>query len=232
MKIRFTALLFTSCLAVSPSVRAATFLADPADNSLNGSGMDSVTNFDLTPGGVGAYNRAVIPFQLPNLGAGTFSNVSFSFYLESVSQGSFNFPLNVRGLTRTDVAPTVLSTDSGAASTLLETNLVDAFAPTGWAITSDTTTISGWLNSQYANGANAGKYVFIVLQANTNAGSPTYSFYSASAPGTGMDPIGTYTFTTVPEPSTCGLIGAGVLFSASAFRRRKTNAKQNENIGN
>lgn len=221
MKTRFLSAFLTLCLSAFSPLRAATFLSDPADNSLNASGMDSDANFYLTPGGVGAYTRAVIPFQLPNLGAGSFSNVSFSFLLQSVTAGSFNFPLNLRGLTRTDAAPTVLSTDSGAASTLLDTGTLDALTPAGWATTSDTATISGWLNTQYANGANAGKFVFVVLQANTNSGSPTYNFYSASYPGFGFDPFGTYTFTAVPEPSTYGLIGAGALAAVALVRRRR-----------
>lgn len=219
MRIKILASFFT--LLLSCGAHAGTLTSNAADLSLNGSGMDSVSNSDLIIGGVGAYNRAVIPFQLPSLGAGSFTTASFSFDLNGVTTGSFNFAVNVHGLNRVDAAPSILSTDSGASSTLLQTGLVDIFSPNGFAATSDSATISGWLNTQYANGANAGKYVFVALQANTNAGSPTYSFYSASDPGVNLRPFGTYTFAAVPEPSTYGLIGAGVLFSVAFMRRRK-----------
>lgn len=142
-------------------------------------------------GSLGKDRCAVIPFQLPDLGAVTnpFLTVSFTVNYASVTNNPSGNVL-LYGLGARSAA-TVLTTDYWAATsdvdptdaTLMQTNLIVNGSRDYGLKTTDATgsaALLAWLNAQYAGGAGSGKYVFLRLSADVaqTAGSTRYNITS------------------------------------------------------
>lgn len=145
----------------------ATVLADTATTLLPGSS------------GSPAYDRsAVLVFQLPNLGAvsNPFTLALFRLNLSSKTGTPPNADLY--GLGRR-VGATVLASDYYGQTTPVDPS--DATLIQNNILTSSTATaLTNYLNTQYANGAGAGQYVFLRLSSDTApGGSNRYNLTSA-----------------------------------------------------
>ncbi|MDF1710851.1 MAG: PEP-CTERM sorting domain-containing protein [Akkermansiaceae bacterium] len=95
----------------------------------------------------------------------------------------------------------------------------DFYTPSSAPGVSTSNDFANWLNTKYADGANAGDYVFIRVDAEgTTSGAAAY--FIASADNTTLQkPTLTYTVTAIPEPSALALLGLSCLVLTR--RRRK-----------
>ena len=152
--------------------------------------ITGLTNGTLLPGTSGAVGKercAVIPFQLPSLGAATnpFLTTAFTFNYES-KNGTVAGNLDVYGLGRRASAM-VLTNDYWTATnavnptdaTLLEDGIITANSTAYGLKTSSfagSAALTAYLNAQYAGGAGAGQFVFLRLSTDTaqTGGSARY----------------------------------------------------------
>ena len=152
-------------------------------NEIDGSSLSNITKFEekKTIQSVGYYRDGdwpstgydgstcvIYPFRLPNFGneAAPFTDVRLKIYLKDSTDDSCDFPilsldgLDVRDTSEVSVNDFRFSSLYAEQGTLLQSNMVYNGIGLG-VITSDD--ISSYLNSQYANGLNANKYVFLRL---------------------------------------------------------------------
>ena len=120
--------------------------------------------------------HVVIPFQLPSLGTGGFLRAELEVYpyIGGALQQS-RTPVNLFAIPGARVSATPLATDVNNGTNnhlsrgyLMDASFLNASTPfeqfTGSGEYSQTAEALGyWLNEAYANGANAGKYVFLRL---------------------------------------------------------------------
>lgn len=228
------AVLTASCIASAAS--AGTITANTSDAEIKtGGSLLLQTNWTIRVGEQNAPSAGcmVMAFQLPTLPAGSvFTAASFTDQLASFS-GTPAFNVDMYGLSRVASEATILGTDYYAGTldsgaTLIQDNILTPSTPVrgtqAWPYLSFTTNTSAntalinFLNTMYANGANAGKYVFIRLSpdiASMPTGNNAYNITSANAGNSFEIPTITYTSEVVPEPASVGILaGSGLLLLA------------------
>jgi len=236
MKVLATIALTIAAIAAAPACRAATLAANSADAqlSVNGSG---VAAFDTTnyQSRVGEYfypghAEYVVPFLLPTLSAGQgFTAASLRFQL--FDKGGTPADVDLYGLGVRSSATVLASDDyvgtNDTANTRLQVSIVNATTPkrvdpnNGFVTTSTDggTALANFLNTAYANGANAGKYVFLRLSPEAvSNGNNYYSVLTQDAGGSNEKPIINYTVGLVPEPASIAALG---LVGLVGLRRRR-----------
>lgn len=223
--------------AAASTLSAGTITANVSDAQVKTDGSinsGQLTNWSIRVGEQNAPSAGcmVMAFQLPTLQPGEqFATATFTDQLASFS-GTPTFNVDFYGLSRAPaVDPTVLSADfyagnSDASATRIQDNILTPSSPTRsskpWPYASFTTSDSGnaalaaYLNAMYANGANAGKYVFLRLSpdlASMPTGNNAYNITSANAGNDFEHPTITYTVAVaaIPEPATItALASAGI----------------------
>jgi arylsulfatase A-like enzyme len=108
----------------------------------------------------------VIPFRLPDHGSASspFSNATLTVNLHSIEAGT-DFDIDLYGMDARSSTSILegdfyfgLSDDTSSNATKLQSQLLTTGTAPGFITSVD---ISSWLNTQYAGGANAGRYVFL-----------------------------------------------------------------------
>jgi hypothetical protein len=178
----------------------------------------------------------VIPFQLPNLGPGSpFLNASLTVNY-ALGFGAYpngtnaNFNADVYGLgQRANSAVQTGDYFQGFAggtdatdATMIQDNWLTPLLVTpanGTPLSTVPGLLDNYLNTQYANGANAGNFVFLRISADgdSTTNDIAYSFFTFDQGTAGGGAIPTITYTVAPEPASLGFLG---LVSLAAFRRR------------
>ncbi|HRX86473.1 MAG TPA: PEP-CTERM sorting domain-containing protein [Phycisphaerae bacterium] len=183
----------------------------------------------------------VVPLQLPTLPGGTsFASADLAFVQHGPGvhpvdgrTGFFggsapDYNIDLYGLDRIASIPDVLDVDhySGPAdpnATLLQDAFLDPSSPGDRTVihtdAGGDTSLTAWLNTMYANGANAGEYVFLRFNPDGPEGSLPWSGYelmTVIAGGADEKPVFSYTVT--PEPSMLALLGLG---AGVVLRRRR-----------
>jgi len=131
----------------------------------------------------------VIPFQLPNLGAGAFTLGELSLRVYGSELGtSGRTNIQLFGINEARDSSYTLGTDvvNGADNhlnngTLLKSGMLNATTPLDSTVGSgevggSAAAIGYWLNQLYANGANAGKWVFLRLSPDALSIPEGYGF--------------------------------------------------------
>jgi hypothetical protein len=200
----------------------------------NGIDVVTTTGYTLRVGSNGSDNAnkgraAVYVFQLPDLGAiaDPFTSASLSFGLKSIVSGSSR-EADLYGLGRR-AAVGVAATDyyigddaDTTDATLIQQDIMTPSSTEDSIISTDSggsDNLLAYLNTQYANGAGVGEYVF--LRLNPDGGVNTvqgYDVYTADEPVEARRP--TISFTAIPEPSSMALLALSGL--ALAWRRRRS----------
>jgi len=210
---RFLTVLVASVLSpvLVSNASAAVIIGDVADSLANGAGVNDPT---IQPGSFFFSDQRtyVSVFQLPDVGAvaDPFSAATLSLYLNSAG-GTGWVQLAFHG-TSARVLPTVLGSDAGGGSDL-------NFSLTTGAAVAEFKSISNaslltFLNTEYAVGAGANKYVFFSSRP-TDFGDASWNFETAN--GT-LANRPTLDVTVIPEPTSLGLLAAGAVL---ALRRRR-----------
>jgi hypothetical protein len=241
MKAKLLLTLLTVALAAfAYPASAQTIVADNADAFTNGSVVSQAPGWHLRIGNAGgSYNIAVIPFLLPTLGAGEVfntANLRVYHYYNANTQlfggVSNSFNVNLNGLSRVSDVPDVLTSDFGASSSLLQSGFFlssfNGFFEVNTDVTGDAN-LASFLNSQYAGGANAGRYVFLTFSPDVAPSVLTgpldtdnrFEVLSRGAGNSDEWPVISYSVAVIPEPSTYAMVvgGLGLL----VFLRRKRN---------
>lgn len=119
-------------------------------------------------------SHLVVPFQLPDLGDGTFSDVSVTCRVAGGEADELPVPIDVNLFALPGVRPfsAPLATDvSGAQNhtqlgTLIKGNFLTTATAPGVDVSTgadETSALTQWLNAAYADGLNAGNFAFIRL---------------------------------------------------------------------
>lgn len=183
------------------------------------------------PGAIGY----VIPFQLPALNSGDgFATAQLKLQLQEIGGAPGDVDLYGIGVRSTD---TVLTSDfylgtNDAGATKLQTAFLNSdsevrtSAVTGPFVTTDaggSTQLAAYLNAAYADGANAGKFVFLRLNPqDVSPGNNYYNVITQDAGGIEERPYIEYTAGPVPEPTTAILSAA--MAGGLMLRRRSNHA--------
>lgn len=200
---------------------AATIYGLPVDRQVDSNG----TLQDLGLMGPGSHNAsfnsvAVMVFQLPTLPVGQkFSAVGFTSYLLG-QNGAPTFNVDLYGL-GVDSVSTVLASDYYAgpldsSNTLLLDNYITPSTPGVTFPSTSVSLLTDYLNICYANGTNAGQYVFLRLSPDTAALSWNYYHIASAeyqAPSNFYWPRLSYSTATIGTPgwSTVPLGGGGAV---------------------
>lgn len=187
MKINQTLLTALAAGISTGLASSETIVADEADASVrsNGSGGQNTNNV-LFAGSYyadGPGLSPVFPFLLPDLGEGDpFGSATLTLELESFLRGPVTFNGDITGIDRIADSPNVIVEDWGNSGSLLQD---DFYTPNSEFGVSTTIDFATWLNAQYANGANAGRYVFIRVDAESAGervvtGRTSYSIATAN----------------------------------------------------
>ena len=191
---------------------AAIIQGDVADSLANGAGVNDPT---IQPGSFFFFEQRtyVSVFQLPDVDAiaNPFSAATLSLYLNSAG-GTGWVQLAFHG-TSARVLPTVLGSDAGGGSAL-NFSLTTSAAVGEFKSISNASLLT-FLNTEYAVGAGANKYVFFSSRP-TDVGDASWSFETANSATPANRP--TLDVTVIPEPTSLGLLGASALFG---LRRRR-----------
>ena len=126
-----------------------------------------------TMGGTDA-EHLVIPFKLPTLGHGIFANVRLSVDIGAGDGASPGIDISLFGIPEARTLPSPLATDVNngnqnhrSRGTLIEPAWINNLTMPSTLTTAENSAgsvaLSGWLTDAYANGADAGKYVFLRL---------------------------------------------------------------------
>lgn len=221
------------------AAKAATAMVDVADGEIVTDpagvplGTGAVGNPLNLPGAyyAGSPLHYIAPFQLPDLGPGVFSAVSFTVTSNSIFVTP-TFNVDIYGITGVRATPEIVPADAiagGTAGTLIQDNFwTSAALPTPGAYTTSSeagVVFAAWLNAQYAGGLGANQYAFLRLSPDL-VNPPRSGYFVASANNATADarPFLTYTFTPVPEPGATGM--AGLALAAGLLRRKRDTGKQ------
>ncbi|MBM3862424.1 MAG: hypothetical protein FJ385_00510 [Verrucomicrobia bacterium] len=213
------------------ALHAGTITAHPSDaqHATNAAGTSAgaaggVTNpivFVGTNSYTGGYNTTmshhVLPFQLPDLGSGSFSDVSVAFIVDQNSQ-LIPIDVNLFALPGTRANSVTLASDVNNGTqnhtqlgTLVKQAFLNSSSP-GTTVstgTGESAVLNAWLNDAYANGLNSGRFAFMRLSptdlttaAHNALGGPEdkdVGFNVRATRGVGNNdsfgPVLTYTFT-------------------------------------
>ena len=191
---------------------AADLAANAADGVVNASSVIATGDWWANVGREGSDRALIIPFQLPSLSAGLgFSAADLRMELFNIS-GTPTFNADVYGLTRVAAAADIQASDFyiGAfdeTAWLIQDNFFVPTSGTGGSAGVSNSNATGdanltdWLNLQYDDGANAGKYVF--LRVNVDAvpsGNIYYVVLTQNAGGATEKPLITYTAVAYTPP--------------------------------
>jgi hypothetical protein len=140
-----------------------------------------------------------------------------------------NYNIDLYGLPRVSSTADVLQADhysgpADAGALLLQDAFLDPLAPGNRTFihtdAAGDTSLAGWLNAMYANGAHAGEFVFLRLNADGVDGTLPWSGYQVmTALAGGADEKPVLTYSVVPEPASLMLLGlaaSGLLGRRSA----------------
>lgn len=151
-------------------------------------------------------DHMVIPFKLPAVGPGIFKNVKLTVDVGAGDGASPGTDINVFGIpvSRSSPVPLVTDVNQGdqdhrSRGSLLETAWINNNTPQGPLTTqsnsSGSAALSAWLTDAYANGSNAGKYVFLRLSPAALTPSQGTGVRIGSAHGeAAIRPLITYDF--------------------------------------
>ncbi|MDB6069586.1 MAG: hypothetical protein JWL81_757, partial [Verrucomicrobiales bacterium] len=176
------------------SAKAAIAFVDVADGEIVTDpagvpfGTGAVGNQLNLPGAYysGSPLHYIAPFQLPNLGPGVFSDVSFTVTSNSIFVTP-TFNVDIYGITGVRATPDIVPADAiagGTAGSLIQDNFwtADAVPTPGSYTTSPASGVvfAAWLNAQYADGLGANQYAFLRLSPDV-INPPRSGFFLASA---------------------------------------------------
>jgi hypothetical protein len=182
----------------------------------------------------------VVPLQLPTLPPGMlFGDADLAFgqhgpgmHPDGLRSGFYGasaptYNIDLYGLHRIANTGDVLANDhysgpADPAASLLQDAFLHPDSPGNRAVIHTTpdgsTALTDWLNAAYADGANAGKFVFLRLSPDGPEGSLPWSGYQVmTALAGGAEEKPALTYSIVPEPATLGLLALG----AGLLRRRR-----------
>jgi hypothetical protein len=163
-------------------------------------------------------SHMVVPFQLPDLGDGTISDVSVTYRVAGgeIDESPLPIDVNLFALPGTRPFSTPVTTDVYGTQnhtqlgTLIKGNFLTAATAPGTVVSTgsgETATLTSWLNGAYADGLNAGNFVFMRLSpaalVATTVGTYDeseygYGFEISAAGPFGGSPVISYTFTPAP----------------------------------
>ena len=176
--------------------------ADAKDATLTGSGnlwdadTDTTGAFG-TADGLGA--ATVVPIQLPTLpGDSVYGTANLALNVTQSTVGGTTY-VDLYGLARIGDTPDIQGGDyydgaNDTSATKLQNDILYPTMPLGATETSDSADLAlvDWLNTQYADGENAGKYVFLRLNGDTSP-MPTGSVWYLSSSESGSGAVIDYT---------------------------------------
>jgi MYXO-CTERM domain-containing protein len=235
--LRFAFLLLSPLLGLS-SLSAQSIVTDPNDAYVDGTNVVESPGWQVRVGMTDGVNSSTIfAFQLPTLGVGeVFSTASLNVRPFYITQQDFfqtvstSFNVDLVALNRISTSATILASDFSASASLIESDYVLSSAVSGSDVSNGAgggVALTAFLNSQYANGANAGSFVFLRLQADTALAGPNdtnnrFEILSRGAGASAEWPRIDYTVTAIPEPSVfAALAGLAALGLAAQRRRRR-----------
>ncbi len=214
--------LFTASFA---SAAVMNGLTSDAELRRTGSGDGGGSVHDTSAGslnigrnnGSSTANHPIFVFQLPDFGAVvdpfTEATLSVSLVTSNSNWGGFNTDIWGLGARNN---PTPLGSDAyvGTNDTTDATKIRDDFknfntsSPSTGTFDTSNSALLNYLNDQYADGANAGNYIFIRISP-TGVGNSWKDFRWASAEnGTAANrPVITYE--AIPEPASLMLVASG-----------------------
>lgn len=164
-------------------------------------------------------SHMVVPFQLPDLGDGSFADVSVTFKVADGEAGETPAPINVnlfalpgsRPFSSPSPADVRGPLDHTQQGELVKGDLLNGSTEPGTVVSSgndEAAALANWLNNAYQDGLNAGNFVFMrlspaALQANTvgtfDEEEYGYGFEILSGNSFfGGGPFLSYTFTPAP----------------------------------
>jgi len=154
-------------------------------------------------------------------GTNGLHNLSNSAGSASVSIGSL---INVSGPSSLVVLTDPIQTVSGPVIAYTSNNPIDFSGPDAVFVsgTSSTDTQSATLSSGFAPYVGLGNVTFNFTSSvdSTTSASVAPAVTSSTPPTFNFTPTVTYTYDAIPEPSTLGLLGVGVIGLAGARRKR------------
>jgi hypothetical protein len=251
--------MFTVAFAVlgCSQLSADTLTLSANDTGIANDGSGNLSLVDTTnyqvrigeffaPGG----ETYIMPFQLPTLAAGQailtaqLQTQLFGLVDAGNLANADLYGIGVTGTPTVSSTPTVLTSfyfqgPSDPNNTLIQ----GSFLTPSSTVRTDANTgpftdtsaagdlaLATFLNTAYAGGANAGKWVFLRVSydlATIPPGNSAYSLLTQDAGGANEKPILTYTFglAAVPEPSSYLMIGAGLSVLVVMLRRRAVGAR-------
>lgn len=184
----------------------------------------------------------VLPFELPNFGAVSDPFLSANFGVQVYEIGSATFTnADLYGV-RVDADPAIATTDwyNGSApdpnATLIQAGFLTPSSPGGSGgegVPNNFTNAAGdaallsYLNDAYADGANAGKFVFLRLSYAADslaAGWDAYKITTRESGGDGENPVINYasSIPVIPEPASFALATLGVAMFVGVCQRRRS----------
>jgi hypothetical protein len=187
----------------------ATYETDITDGSIvSGPNGDFFPIVDVGRfSGLDTLNHIVIPFKLPDLGPGGFLEAELSVNVIGGENGaSGRIPVQLFAIPGARADSFTLDSDivDGADNALsngylLKSGFLNATSPLDAEARSGETGAAAnglgyWLNEAYANGANAGQYVFIRLSPDALSIPEGSGFGISSADDLGNEPILSYVF--------------------------------------
>ena len=173
MKLNKTLLTALASGIAAGAVQSETITADAEDASARSNGGQGQNANNLLLAGSyyadGPGITPVFPFLLPDLGPGSpFTSATLTLELQSIIRGPATFNGDITGLDRIADLPNIIGDDWGSDGTLLQDDFYTPDSVPGVSTTGD---FAAWLNEQYADGANIGRYVFIRLDTESGGDS-------------------------------------------------------------
>lgn len=190
--------------AITTFAPADTIIADSADAEArsNGGSAQAVRDFLFAGTYYGGTGLApVFPFQLPTLEEGeSFDTATLSIGLIALSRAG-NLAAeevngNIVGLDRVNTSPTLDGADWENPGEILHEDFYTPLSQPGAQTSND---FAAWLNTQYADGANAGSYVFI--RVDTEGLTTGRSAYQIASSENTTAQVPTIDFTATTDPS-------------------------------
>lgn len=217
-----TALALTA-LAATPT-HASVIFSDANDGVVTSEGVGNTVDFRGIVGRLGSEASTVLPFLLPTLSPGESfetADLQITLFLNNSVAGQ---NADLYGLSRISDSSSLIADDFfvGAfdpSATLIQDDFIVSTTPSGNdEINTDAlgdSALVAFLNEQYADGANAGSYVFLRLSSDTSpVADNRFEPRTSEADGTAVttrDPQITFTSAVIPEPASLALVTLGAV---------------------